>query len=120
MKKATTNETTFICVKPIIKAECTIRIVGDSPLLVHAWSEKAKKEMLQAQQGKKLLKKDKVAKNPAGECAEALYWLDGKPDVAYSTNFMSFLATVWWINYISYGKFVNITVRPFCICRVSV
>ena len=70
MKKATTNETTFICVKPIIKAEYTIRIVGDSPLLVHAWSEKAKKEMLQAQQGKKLLKKDKVAKNPAGECAE--------------------------------------------------
>lgn len=67
MKKATTNETTFICVKPIIKAEYTIRIVGDSPLLVHAWSEKAKKEMLQAQQGKKLLKKDKVAKNPAGE-----------------------------------------------------
>lgn len=65
MKKATTNETTFICVKPIIKAEYTIRIVGDSPLLVHAWSEKAKKEMLQAQQGKKLLKKDKVAKNPA-------------------------------------------------------
>lgn len=31
MKKATTNETTFICVKPIIKAEYTIRIVGDSP-----------------------------------------------------------------------------------------
>lgn len=55
MKKATTNETTFICVKPIIKAEYTIRIVGDSPLLVHAWSEKAKKEMLQAQQGKKLM-----------------------------------------------------------------
>lgn len=85
MKKATTtNETTFICVKPIIKAEYAIRIVGDSPLLVHAWSEKAKKEMLQAQQGKKLLKKDKVAKNPAGECAEALYWLDGKPDIEYS------------------------------------
>ena len=41
MKKATTNETAFIFVKPIIKAECTIRIVGDSPLLVHAWSEKA-------------------------------------------------------------------------------
>ena len=40
--------------------------------------------MLQAQQGKKLLKKDKVAKNPAGECAEALYWLDGKPDIDYS------------------------------------
>lgn len=60
MKKATTNETTFICVKPIIKAECTIRIVGDSPLLVHAWSEKAKKEMLQAQQGKKLLKRTRL------------------------------------------------------------
>lgn len=25
-----------------------------------------------------------MAKNPYGETAEALYWLDGKPDVAYS------------------------------------
>lgn len=46
MKKATTNETTFICVKPIIKAEYTIRIVGDSPLLVHAWSEKELKHAI--------------------------------------------------------------------------
>lgn len=85
MKKATTtNETTFICIEPTIKTNCVVRIVGDSPLLVHAWSEKAKKEMLQGQQGKKALKKDKVAKNPEGECAEALYWLDGKPDIAYS------------------------------------
>ncbi len=86
MKKAKVPETeaVYINIKRPRKGEFTLRIVGDSPLLVHAWSEKAKKEMLQAQQGKKLLKKDKIAKNPEGECAEALYWLDGKPDIAYS------------------------------------
>lgn len=84
MAKATTNETVFISIGRPVKGSLTLRIVGDSPLIVHAWSEKAKKEMLQAQQGKKLLKKDKVAKNPDGECAEALYWLDGKPDIAYA------------------------------------
>lgn len=84
MAKTTTNETVFISIERPVKGSLTLRIVGDSPLIVHAWSEKAKKEMLQAQQGKKLLKKDKVAKNPDGECAEALYWLDGKPDIAYA------------------------------------
>lgn len=82
--KATDNSMVPIIIKPIKKEAFQIRIVGDSSLIVHAWSEKAKKEMLASQQGKKLLKKDKVAKNPYGETAEALYWLDGKPDVAYS------------------------------------
>lgn len=82
--KSDNNMMAPIVIKPIKKEVFQIRIVGDSSLLVHAWSEKAKKEMLQAQQGKKLLKKDKVAKNPDGECAEALYWLDGKPDIDYS------------------------------------
>ena len=27
----------------------TVRVVGDSPLIVHKWSEKAKREMLEKQ-----------------------------------------------------------------------
>lgn len=49
MAKATTNETVFISIERPVKGSLTLRIVGDSPLIVHAWSEKAKKEMLQAQ-----------------------------------------------------------------------
>ena len=39
----------FISIERPVKGSLTLRIVGDSPLIVHAWSEKAKKEMLQAQ-----------------------------------------------------------------------
>ena len=82
--KVDNNALAPIVINRIRKEVFALRIVGDSSLIVHAWSEKAKKEMLQLQQGKKLLKKDKIAKNPFGETAEALYWMDGKPDIGYS------------------------------------
>ena len=39
-------------IKPIEIKKMTIRLVGDTPLIMHAWSEKAKRQMLEAQQGK--------------------------------------------------------------------
>ena len=80
----TKKEATVVCIKPIVKKTAKIRIIGDSPLIVHAWSEKAKKELLASQQGTKLKKDKKQAKNIYGEIAEALYWMNGKPDVAYA------------------------------------
>lgn len=80
----TKKEATVVCIKPIVKKTAKIRIIGDSPLIVHAWSEKAKKELLASQQGTKLKKDKKQAKNVYGEIAEALYWMNGKPDVAYA------------------------------------
>lgn len=47
----TKKEATVVCIKPIVKKTAKIRIIGDSPLIVHAWSEKAKKELLASQQG---------------------------------------------------------------------
>lgn len=60
---------------PEIKRE-TIRltVVGDSPLLVHAWSEKAKKEMLDKQ--RKRPSKGREVKNPIRDYVDALNWLD--------------------------------------------
>ncbi len=62
---------------PSIK-KVKIRIVGDSPLIVHAWSEKAKREMLDAQTGKNRTKK-KPAKMPFDDFARALYWKTKMP-----------------------------------------
>ena len=59
----------------------SLRIVGDTPMIFHNWSEKARKEMLDAQQGKKIKKRE--AKNPYGEFAGSLYWMDGASKVAY-------------------------------------
>lgn len=55
-----------------------IRIIGDTPLIVHAWSEKAKKEMYETQTGKNKTKK-KPCKMPFDDFARALYWITPMP-----------------------------------------
>ena len=49
----TKKEETAIEIKPLEIKIAPITIVGDSPLIVHAWSEKAKKMMLAAQKQRK-------------------------------------------------------------------
>ncbi len=57
----------------------TVRLVGDSPLIVHAWSEKAKREMLDKQM--KRAKGAKQAKDPVADYAGSLYWESPIPKV---------------------------------------
>ena len=73
MAAATKKET--VTMKPIKIDHVKVRIVGDSPLIVHAWSEKAKREMLEAQTGPKKKIKKHPAKMPFDDFARALYWL---------------------------------------------
>lgn len=77
---ATAKKTEVITIKPIEKVTAEVTIVGDSGLIVHAWSEKAKKEMLDAQQGKAKGKK-KEFKNPVADFIRSMYWLDGMPNI---------------------------------------
>ena len=72
----TRNETVVIPAINIQRA--TITIVGDSPLIVHKWSEKAKKEILDKQM-KKAKTKGHDAKDPVADFIHSLYWLDGEP-----------------------------------------
>ena len=72
MKKSAAEAATF----PQIKIEqFRIRLQGDSPLICHAWSKKAKEEML-AKQMKKA-KSAKEAKDPERDFQESLYHLPG-------------------------------------------
>lgn len=57
-----------------------IPIVGDSPLIVHKFSEKAKKQMLDKQMKKASAGKE--AKDPWRDFVESMYWLDGMPQEA--------------------------------------
>ena len=75
-----TKKTEVIEIKPIEIAKLNIRIVGDTPLIMHAWSVKARREMLEAQQGKKK-GKAKERKNPVVDFINSMYWLTEKPDV---------------------------------------
>ena len=56
-----------------------LHIVGDSPLLVHAWSEKAKRTMLESQQQK--APTSQGIRRPHVEFADSLYWLTEKPNL---------------------------------------
>ncbi len=55
-----------------------VPIVGDSPLICHAWSKKAREEML-AKQMKKARAPGRAAKDPWIDFCETLYWIDGMP-----------------------------------------
>lgn len=64
-----------------------LKIIGDSPLICHRWSEKAKKEMLDAHMKK--AKQKKEAKDPERDFEESLYPLPsggfGFPAVAFKS-----------------------------------
>lgn len=79
MAKTNANEVMINIKKPVIKT-AEITIIGDSPLIVHAWGEKAKKEMLAAQQKEKKDKKAKEKRDPFSEFMNALYWITPKPE----------------------------------------
>lgn len=71
----------IIMITPLNIKTLNIRIVGDSPLLVHKWSEKSKKEMLDSMTNKGLKVKGKArpAKDPAQEFIDSIYWIYGAP-----------------------------------------
>lgn len=85
-KKNGTSEQ-VITIKPIKVKQAKITIVGDTPLIVHAWSEKAKKEMLESQQKNKKDKKAMDIRDPFAEFMDSLYWLTPKPEESTEESF---------------------------------
>ncbi len=75
---ATAKKKEEIAIRKLETQTTKIRIVGDTPLIVHAWSEKAKKEMLDAQTKTSKTKK-KPCRMPFDDFARALYWLTPMP-----------------------------------------
>ena len=64
----------LVPIRPVEIERIEITIVGDSSLITHAWSEKAKKQMLDAQMGKAAGRK-KSLKNPVEDFISSMYWL---------------------------------------------
>lgn len=75
-----------VAIKPIEMQTVEITIKGDTPLIMHAWSEKAKRMMLEAQQGKTKGKKKEV-KNPVEDFINSMYWLTEPPKTASEEAF---------------------------------
>lgn len=73
-----TKNVELIEIRPIEIQKTTIRIVGDTPLIMHAWSEKAKREMLDKQM-KKTKSAAREAKNTVEDFVRSMYWLTPMP-----------------------------------------
>jgi len=71
--------------KPILVESFSVSLIGDSPLICHRWSEKAKKQILDTQMKK--AKSAKEARNPVRDFAESLYWLTPKPEIEDEADF---------------------------------
>lgn len=68
------EETTNLTIPSIEKEIISIPLIGDSPLIMHKWSQKAIKEMLDKQM--KVAKKGREAKNPEQDFLESIYFLE--------------------------------------------
>lgn len=75
----TKKETEIIAIPAIDIRNATITLKGDSPLIVHKWSEKAKKMMLDKQM-KVATTKGHDAKDPFADFVDTIYFLSGKPE----------------------------------------
>lgn len=75
---ATTKKSAPIVIKPMQLDKVEFTIEGDTPLIVHAWSSKAKRMMLQKQMKK--TKTAKEAKIPTNDAIDSAYWLTEKPE----------------------------------------
>ncbi|MDF2622023.1 MAG: hypothetical protein K0S00_4682 [Xanthobacteraceae bacterium] len=71
-------------------------LIGDTPLIVHAWSQKAKREMLQKQM--KAAKGAKEAKNPVDDFEQSMYRFEdggyGFPSVAFKAAAVTAVTSV--------------------------
>ena len=74
----TSGTTTLIELPPLRLEQLKLKLVGDSPLVTHAWSAKARRLIRDKQQ--KRAKQAKEAKNPIADFLDALYWLTPRPD----------------------------------------
>jgi hypothetical protein len=71
-------KTASIDLPPLDIQAMKVRLIGDSPLIVHAWSPKALKQMADKQQRKASAGRE--AKDPWADFCGSMYWLSERPD----------------------------------------
>lgn len=74
---ATKKTVETIEIKPVEIAVVNVRIVSDTPLIMHRWSVKAKREILDKEMGK--AKKAHEIKRPVNDFCRSMYWMQGEP-----------------------------------------
>jgi hypothetical protein len=75
------SESMVIKIPQMNKQKTSMTIIGTTPLLVHAFTEKSKREILGKQVGKT---KVKEWRSPARDFVESLYWYNAKPEFDFT------------------------------------
>ena len=84
---ATAKKENIVAIRPIVKKEIKVKIVGDSPLITHCWDAKAKRQILEKELGIKAVRgAEKEKKDPVADFAASMYWLDKMPDELTKAN----------------------------------
>lgn len=100
-EKTEDTSTPVIQIQKIAAETLLVPIVGTAPLIMHAWSAKAKQQMLDAQQG---IKRPKAHRDPQKDYEESLY----RTEDGYGFPVLGFkAATVGAARF--YGKSVRMT-----------
>lgn len=76
-KSAAKTGTLLSDMDPVSVNTVVFKIVGDSALITHRWSEKAKKQMRDKQTGEASANRNKDPKNPREEFLQAMYLMGG-------------------------------------------
>lgn len=84
---AAAPKSTAVELPPLNLQTLDIPIIGDSGLICHAWSKKARQQMLDKQMKKAA--QGKAAKDPWMNFCETLYWLDGMPEKPTEDDIMT-------------------------------
>ena len=83
-----TKKVEEVIIRPIERKITSLTIVGDSPLIMHAWDIKSKRQMLMSQ-----LKWEKTkqheAKNPMADFISSMYWLTPMPEEMTEESFIN-------------------------------
>jgi len=88
-----------------------VPIIGTAPLIVHNWSEKAKRQMLDAQQGRK---KVKEVRDPVSDYETSLYRIATEDGETYGFPVLAFKdATIGGARF--YDKSVTMTMLRQCM-----
>lgn len=88
-----------------------VPIIGTAPLIVHNWSEKAKRQMLDKQQGRKTVKE---LRDPQADYDASLYRIATDDGDAYGFPVLAFkAATIGGARY--YDKSVTMTMLRQCL-----
>jgi hypothetical protein len=103
--------TAAIEIDNIDAATLRVPIIGTAPLIVHNWSEKAKRQMLDAQQGRK---KVKEIRDPQADYEASLYRIATDEGDAYGFPVLAFkAATIGGARF--YDKSVTMTMLKQCM-----